>query len=311
MKVFVTGGHGFIGSHLVQRLVELDHNVTLLTRESSDMWRLAAVLPKINRMNGDLRQKDDMVRCINHVKPEAVFHLAVSNMQSGITASDGELIDCNLLGTANLLDAVQAESDACFIQTGSFLEYGSKEKPMCETDICEPRELYSITKLASTLLAQTKGQNAKKPTLTFRVFTPYGPAMQKGRLVEQVITRALRGEEILLTEPAITRDFIYAPDLAELLIQGMEKAAQYPGQIFNAGSGQTVTLEMLVKAIIAETGSKSAIQWNALPTVLYDTTLCQANMEKTFSGFPWRPAHDLRSGLRETIDWYHSRSPHL
>lgn len=303
MKVFVTGGHGFIGSHLVRKLVELDHNVTLLTRESSDMWRLADVLPKISRINGDLRSKEDMVRCISDVKPDAVFHLAVSNMQSGITASDGELIDCNLLGTANLLDAVQAESDACFIQTGSFLEYGAKEKPMRETDICEPRELYSITKLASTLLA--------KSALTFRVFTPYGPAMQKGRLVEQVITRALRGEEILLTEPAITRDFIYAPDLAELLIQGIEKAAQYPGQIFNAGSGQTVTLEMLVKAIIAETDSKSVIRWNALPTVLYDTTLCQANMEKTFSGFPWRPAHDLRSGLRETIDWYHSRSPHL
>lgn len=311
MKVFVTGGHGFIGSHVVRRLIALHHDVTILTRESSDLWRVEDLLPQIQRINGDLRNKEDMIRCISTVQPESVFHLAVSNMQSGIRASNEEVIDCNLLGTANVLEAIHAESTASFIQTGSFLEYGGKQEPMQETDICEPRELYSVTKLASTLLAQAMGNDATKPTLTFRVFTPYGPGMQKGRLVEQIITRALQGEEILLTEPTITRDFIYAPDLAALLIQGMEKATECSGHIFNAGSGQTVTLEMLVQTILTMIGSKSPIRWRTLPTVLYDTTLCQANMEKTFSRFSWRPAHDLHAGLQETIDWYRSHSAHL
>ncbi len=306
MKVLVTGGHGFVGSHLVHALIAKDHDVTILTRESSDLWRLQDVRPKMQRINGDLRSKEEMVHCISAVKPDTVFHLAVSNMQSGVRASDAEVIDSNFLGTTNLLLATQAESDASFIQTGSFLEYGTKDKPMVETDTCDPRELYSMTKLASTLLTQALGSDAKKPALAFRVFTPYGSGMQKGRLVEQVITRALRNEEILLTEPTITRDFIYAPDLVELLIQGMDKAAAVTGQIFNAGSGHTTTLETLVKKVLESTGSKSEVRWNSLPTVLYDTNLCQADMEKTFSHFPWRPTHDLHAGLEDTIHWYRS-----
>lgn len=306
MKISVTGGHGFIGAHLVRKLVALNHDVTILTKESSDLWRVEDLLPKMQRFNGDLRHKKEMVDFIKTSKPDVVFHLAVSNMQSGVSAGSDELIDCNLQGTVNLLEATHQESDASFIQTGSFLEYGSKESPMRETDVCAPRELYSVTKLASTLIAQATGNTAEKPALTFRVFTPFGPGMQKGRLVEQVITRALRGEEILLTEPTITRDFIYAPDLVELLIQGIEKASLCPGQIFNAGSGHTVTLEAVVQKVLAETKSTSKVRWHALPTVLYDTTLCQANMEKTFAHFSWRPIHDLDSGLRETIDWYRS-----
>ncbi len=305
MKAFVTGGHGFIGSHLVQKLVDQKHDVTILTRDTADLWRVKDLLPRIQQISGDLRSKEDMQRCISSVQPDAVFHLAVSNMQSGVRASNEEVIDSNLLGTANLLEAVQQESSATFIQTGSFLEYGKKDTPMKETDLCNPGELYSITKLASTLLAQSLGSD-KKPTLTFRVFTPYGPGMQKGRLVEQVITRALRGEDILLTEPSITRDCIYAPDLAELLIAGMEKASLYPGQVFNAGSGKAMTLETLVQTVLTLTGSTSEVRWHALPTVAYDTTLCQADMEKTLSAFPWRPAHDLNAGLQATIDWYRS-----
>lgn len=306
MKAFVTGGHGFIGSHLVQKLVDQKHDVTILTRDTADLWRVKDLLPRIQQISGDLRSKEEMQTCIRSVQPDVVFHLAVSNMQSGVRASNEEVIDSNLLGTLNLLEAVQQESSAAFIQTGSFLEYGKKDAPMKETDLCNPGELYSITKLASTLLAQSLGSTESKPALTFRVFTPFGPGMQKGRLVEQIITRALRGEDILLTEPTITRDCIYAPDLAELLIQGMEKAAQFPGQIFNAGGGKAITLDTLVQTVLTLTGSKSQVRWHALPTVAYDTTLCQADMEKTFSAFPWRPAHDVTAGLQATIDWYRS-----
>lgn len=232
-------------------------------------------------------------------------------MQSGVRASDEEVIETNVVGASHLLDAVHKESGASFIQTGSFLEYGMKNEPMREEDRCEPSELYGITKLASTLLAQAAGRNMKHPTLTFRVFTPYGPDMQKGRLVEQIITRALRGEEILLTEPGITRDFIRVSDLVELFLQGMEKTAAYSGQVFNAGNGKAVTLKNLVDTVLSITGSRSPVRWHAKPTVLYDTAFCQASMEKAHSHFAWRPVYDLEAGLRATIDWYrfHPLSP--
>ena len=308
MSILVTGGHGFIGSHLVRRLVTLGHDVTIVVKPSSNLARIEDVLAKIKKMEGDLLDPESLARAIDRTKPEGIFHLAASNIQSGVTAVDDEVVRANVLGMKTLLDATKDLPYKFFIQTGSFLEYGMKLEPMKESDVCEPAELYSVTKLAATLLAQAAGKNQKKPTLNFRIFTPYGPMLQKGRLVENVIRRALAGVEIPLTQPDVTRDFIFVADIVELLIEGMEKAKKFPGEIFNAGGGQAVTLQELTDEVLRQTGSKSAVRWGAFPRVLYDTASCQADMKKTFEAFSWWPKHDLAAGLRETIRWCHTSS---
>ncbi len=304
MAILITGAAGFIGSHLVRRLVETDHGVSVLVKPDSNLARIEDVLPKLKCVEGDMLDLESIKRCIDQIQPSGIFHLAASNIQSGKTAGDEDVVRTNILGMKNLLVASIGLPYDFFIQTGSFLEYGMKTLPMRETDICEPTELYSMTKLAATLLGQAIGRTKGKPIVSFRIFTPYGPAMQKGRLVEQVISRALKNEEIPLTKPEVTRDFIYVSDIVDLLIEGMTKGKEHPGEIFNAGGGRAVSLQELTDEVLRQTASKSIVRWNAFPAVLYDTATCQADMKKTQEIFVWRPKHSLQEGIRETVEWF-------
>ena len=301
MAILVTGAGGFIGSHLVRRLLKLDHDVHILARPESMLERIADVLPKLKRHDGDMTDEEGLKRCIDKAKPDGIFHLAASNIQTGKRAPDEDVITTNILGMARLLGAAKDLPYDFFIHAGSFLEYGMKRKPMAEGDVCEPAELYSMSKLAATLLAAAAGRSLKKPTLTFRIFTPYGAKMQRGRIIEQIVRCSLANEDIPLTQPTVTRDFLYVGDIVDLFIEGMEKAKTHAGEIFNAGSGQSTTLGTVVDEVFAQTKSKSTVKWNSFPPVLYDTATCQADMTKTFAAFRWRPAHTLAQGLSETI----------
>ena len=153
---------------------------------------------------------------------------------------------------------------------------------------------------------QAAGRTLKKPILNFRIFTPYGPHMQHGRIIEQIVRCALANEDIPLTQPTVTRDFLYVGDIVDLFIEGMEKAKQYPAEIFNAGSGQSTNLQTIVDEVFAQTGSKSTVRWNAFPAVLYDTAACSADMGKTHAAFSWRPGHSLAEGIAATVASFRS-----
>lgn len=304
MWVLVTGAAGFIGSHLVRRLVALGYNVSVLVRPRSNLARIEDLLPQLKRIEGDMLDAESIRRCIDAVRPSGIFHLAASNIQSGVTAGDEDVVRTNILGMQRLLDASKDLPYTFFIHTGSYLEYGPKGEPMRESDVCAPLELYSISKLAATLLAQAVGRGQGKPIITLRIFTPYGPALQPGRLVEQVIRRALRGDEIPLSRPTTTRDFLFVEDIVDLFIEAMDEAQRVPGEIFNAGSGRETTLQELVEEVLRQTGSSSTVRWNAFPTVLYDTATCRADMQRTLAHFSWRPRRTLGEGLEETIAWF-------
>lgn len=302
--ILVTGAAGFIGSHLIGRLVATGHQVCILVKPSTNLIRIKELLPKVTCCRADLLDFAGLKRELEEIKPQGVFHLAASNIQSGVTASDDEVVKTNILGIRNLLQALSHVDYDFFINLGSFLEYGPKPSPIKESDLCAPTELYSITKLAATLYGQTIARRDNKPVITFRLFTPYGPAIQPGRLIYEVINHALRNEEISLTQPNIARDFIFVGDLLDLLLEAKDKAKERKGEIFNAGSGKAITLESVVSEVLKITGSKSKIKWGAFKSVAYDNELWQADLSKTLANFTWRPAHTLSSGLVETVDWF-------
>lgn len=300
--ILVTGAAGFVGSNLVKKLVSDGYAVAALIREKTDVRRLEDLRSKISFIFADLEEREKVKEKIKEKNPLGIFHLAASNMMSGITAPPDEVARTNFIGAVNLIDAARESDCDFFIQTGSFLEYGAKGRPVAETDCADPGEIYSIAKLAATLYAAKCAALDKRPIITFRVFTPYGPEIHEGRFVREVISRALRGEDISLTSPSVSRDFIYVDDLADLLIEGMGKARMHPGEIFNAGTGVSTTLEEAVKIVLEMTGSRSKVVWGK-PLVAYDAMLWQADMTKTFSSFSWRPKHDITDGLKRTIEW--------
>lgn len=301
--VFITGGAGFVGSHLVRRLADRGDAVSVLVKQTTDLWRIEDLLPRLKVFYGDLNDSVALAQIVRDAEPTEIFHLAASTIRSGIAAADEEVIRTNFLGTVNLLKSLQDTPYRCFVHAGSFLEYGIKRGSVKESDRCEPMDVYSISKLSATLYGQAVAAAHGKPILTLRTFTPYGPGMQPGRLVYEVIDKALRSEPIALTAPSITRDFIFVEDLVDLYLECMEQKRLSSGAVFNAGTGRATTLEDFVATVLKKIKSASSMKWGALPNVSYDSDRWQANMRKTFSAFSWRPKHRLEDGIDKTIVW--------
>jgi polyisoprenyl-phosphate glycosyltransferase len=300
-RAIVTGAGGFIGSAVTKRLVDMGIETHAFVRPGSGALRLEGVPCIIHEV--DLTDADSIQRAIAPLDGVTVFHLAASNIVSGKAAPARELFETNVLGTNAILTAAAASHAESFISVGSFLEYGSKDVAITEDMRCDPPEIYSISKLAGTLLVQTASKSLSMPTIAFRLFTPYGPEIQEGRLIRNVLSQALKNESIILTRPTITRDFIYVEDAVDLLIEAAEKTGAHAGEIFNMGSGVKTTLQEVADVGRSLTGSSSELAWGSFGSVAYDADTWQADMTKTYNAFAWRPTHTFSEGMQKTIEW--------
>jgi UDP-glucose 4-epimerase len=299
-KALLTGGTGFVGVHLIRELIAAGYEVHVLARpslERSNPHDKAQVVVH----EADLTDRVGVSTALNAAAPDYVFHLATSPLMSGKTADAKTLIAVNVEGSVNVMNAAAEAEVAAFINMGSFSEYGPKQHPVAEDERCDPVEPYAVTKLAATLYGQGLARRGLLPCVTFRLFTPYGPGIQPGRLVRNLIEKVRAGEDIPLTKPSISRDFVYVEDIPRLLIEGAEKISAGVGQIFNLGTGTPTTLEALLRIVEKEIGIQANPKWGAAPVQSYDSELWQANMEKTFSTFAWRPKTQLLEGIQKTI----------
>src|SRR3989338_6947420 len=174
-RVLLTGATGFVGANLARRLLREGYEVHVLTRKTSDRWRLANILPSLHDHIVDLREVAKLNKVVGSIKPDIICHLATAAIYGGVHLPEKDLIDINLWGTFNLINACEKINYSCFINTGTSSEYGPKPHRMRETDFCQPINMYGITKLAAALYAQLVAKSSQKPIIHLRLFSPYGP----------------------------------------------------------------------------------------------------------------------------------------
>lgn len=285
-RILVTGGSGFIGAHLVQ---------TLKARGDE------TYAPSHHEL--DITDREAVAAYVQKIKPSQVFHLATSTLISGKTADYQTVLRTNVEGSIALLDAASVAGVISLVQMGSFVEYGPKQEPLREDMRCEPVETYAVSKLAATLYGQGLAKRTSFPAITMRLFTPYGPGIQEGRLVRTLLEKIAAGEPIPLSSPDIARDFIYVDDIVSALLEVSSRASALRGEVFNLGSGECTALSDLVSLAEHVIGKKADVQWDAYPVQSYDSKLWQADMQKTFAALTWRPQVTLSEGLTRTFAW--------
>lgn len=303
-RVLITGATGFVGSNLARKLLQDGHEVHILSQPSLNKWRLIDVLPKLNEHVGDLLEAEELKRLIREIKPEIIFHLAAAGVFGGVSPSEEELIKVNFLGTVNLINACDEINYKCFVNTGSSSEYGPKDEPMKETDICQPINTYGISKLAALLYGSFIAKTKNRPIIGLRLFSPFGPFDTNQRLIPYVIIKALQNEEILLSNAKGVRDFIFTEDLIEVYLKSINLASQFKGEIFNLGSGKETPVSQIVEIISELTNTKSKIKWDQAPHRPWDTAHWQADINKISDCFNWNPGYSLKQGLEKTIQWF-------
>jgi nucleoside-diphosphate-sugar epimerase len=299
-RVLITGGSGFIGANLARAEIAAGNDVHLLLRPESNGWRLHGLNGQFIRHEGDLRDAAAVRRAVAGCKPDIVYHLATHGAYP-FQKDRGTILATNLLGTANLLDALVGQDCRGFVHTGSSSEYGHKNAPMREDDVLEPRTDYGVTKAAATLLCQAEAFRGA-PVATVRVFSAYGPWEEPSRLVPYVMDCAMRKVRPKVTAGRQPRDFIYVDDVVELL-RLAARDPQCQGRILHAGTGVERSVRQMIDAIV-DVCAGPAPEFGAESIRQDEPAHWVASTETTFLTCGWKARYDLRSGIARMKQWW-------
>ncbi|HEY4514280.1 MAG TPA: NAD(P)-dependent oxidoreductase [Candidatus Paceibacterota bacterium] len=304
MRILITGASGFVGSHLARALVARGEDVHIVLRNNSRTWRIDEILPRLSVHRADLTDREEVRRVAAEFKPEIIYHFANAGVYGGISSDFRELFTVNTIGLLNLLESFSGYR--AFINVGSSSEYGLKEEPMRESDRCEPMNFYGVSKLAATLIASLEARLKNSPIATFRLFSPYGPFDDGRRLIARAILACVSREPFNLPHPRAVRDYIFIDDVVDFLAAAPEGVANKKGEVFNLGSGKENHAADVVSLIAKKMGAGDFVAKLRSSDELgpSESPRWQADMEKTFSAFASRPAHDLENGLARTIEWF-------
>jgi UDP-glucuronate 4-epimerase len=310
MEILVTGGAGFIGSHLVEALVAAGHGVSVLD-DFNDFYspklkhaNLAAVKDRIQIHTVDVRQADAVARVVERGRFDTIVHLAA---RAGVRPSIDQprlYVDTNITGTLNLLEAARLGEVRRFVFASSSSGYG-----LCATvpfredlPVRETISPYAATKLAGEQLCANYAHLHGIRVVCLRFFNAYGPRLRPDLAIHLFTSRILRGEAIdQFGDGSMRRDYTYIDDT----VQGVLGALAYDGPIFdlfNLGESETTTLSTLIRLIEAALDKKAQIR--LLPERPGDVPLTYADISKARRLLGYQPATPISQGIPRFVNWY-------
>ncbi|MFA9428399.1 NAD-dependent epimerase/dehydratase family protein [Natronorubrum sp. A-ect3] len=300
--ILITGGAGFIGSHLSMAFVD-DNDVRIL--DSLTTGSRANVPAGATLIEGDLRDEEALARVTDGV--DLIFHEAALVSVQGSVEDPLTSHEINVDATLSLLEAARNEG-ARIVLASSAAIYGHPEQvPITETDPKEPSSPYGLDKLTIDHYSHQYHDLYDLETVVLRYFNAYGPGQVAGDysgVISVFIDQALSGEDITVHgEGDQTRDFVYIDDI----VQANQKAATTDavGEAYNIGTGESVTIRELAELIQDITDTNSDIVHMDARTG--DIEHSKADISKAETQLDYEPTVSLREGLEQTIEWYRSQ----
>lgn len=291
-RALVTGASGFIGSHLVRRLVASGASVVALVRPSSDLWRIQDVLDWVELTDA---REASRLRGVT-----TVHHLAAAGIRPG--ADTGAIAEANVLGTLRLLALAKEIGARRFVYCGSCFEYGPGTR-LTEDAPLRPLSEYAASKSACLLLAHGFGRSHGLEVVSVRPFTAYGPFEAAYRLVPSTILSVLDDVPPELTGGTQTRDFVYAADVADGLVAAAT-SAQAGGGTFNLCTGSETSVGDLASSVVALAGADVELRLGAVPERAVEYATLSGDPSLAAQVLGWRAETLLTDGLARTIDWF-------
>lgn len=301
LRVFVTGGAGFIGSHVVRTLITSGHHVLCLVLPDTNLSRLNDVVDHIEVLEGDLRNVADFTNPLRRWKPQSCVHLAWNAEPSRYLHSRENLL--SLQGSLDLLHALLACGCSHFIGAGTCAEYEMKSDKLTESDRLRPETLYAASKLSFQLLAQQIATHSKIRFAWARIFYLYGSHEDPRRLVASAILRLHNNEVFASTPGRQVRDYLHVIDVADAISVMVNQCAT---GIYNICSAEPITIRSLLEKIGSLMGKPELLGHGKLPYRDWEPEfVCGDNQRLRELG--WSPQFDLETGLQNTIDWWTAR----
>jgi nucleoside-diphosphate-sugar epimerase len=301
--ILLTGATGFLGSHILDKLVKNGYNVAILKRSWSDTWRINHLLDQIKTFSLDLTSLEEIFQSI---KPEYVIHLATLYSKFDNDADIDNTYKSNVSFPADLLEIGVKYGLKGFINTGTFFEYDCTQQPINEENSIKPFNLYAQTKLDFELIL--KSYSEKININTFRIFSPYGER-DNNKLIPMLIQKALSKQTIQLSDGMQKLDFIYALDVANAYIEALkvmllkENLGSY--NVYNLGSGIPISVREVVSVVEQNFGKHIDVVWGD-PSIV-DIPIAYADLSKIKKELSWIPSYSIHQGIANTIEYYRNK----
>jgi nucleoside-diphosphate-sugar epimerase len=213
------------------------------------------------------------------------------------------MVDTNLSGLANLVEASIGVGVRAVVNAGSSSEYGIKDHAPAEGELPEPNSSYAITKAAATLYCCSLARSREQAITTLRLYSAYGPWEEPRRLMPTLVAHALERRLPPLVDPAIARDFVFVEDVVDAFLLAAREARPGDGAVYNVGSGRQTTLRALVDLARELFAIAEEPAWGAFPPRSWDTDVWVANATAINARLGWAPRWSLADGLRQTAEW--------
>ena len=317
MKALITGGAGFIGSHLAEQLLSRGWVVRIIDNESTG--KRENVPRKAQYLRGDVRDPLALRKAFaGHI--DVVFHLAaqVSNILS--YADPTEDVTTNVVGTLNVLEACIRHRVRRLLHASSMALYGQQDvMPVNEAAPCRPLSFYGISKLAAEqyvlAMADRKGLKTPLHVTALRMFNVYGPRQSLTNKYQGVISVFI--SNILDREPITLfgsgrqeRDFIYIDDVISAWVRAACEPRTY-GRVINIGTGRSLSINAMLDTVLSAFGtSRRKYPLIRKPELEGDQYLVQADVRLARRLLAWSPRTAFERGLKDTVSWARSAVCH-
>lgn len=288
MKIFVTGGTGFIGRYVVRDLAKKGHSLLLLSRTSHKNSR------KISFVRGGLADIKKWEEKLKVFKPDVAVHLA----WEGLPSSDFDITRNNLAGSIDLLRACRDAGVKTAMFCGTGLEYGQAARQMNETSPLDPSSLLASTKSALYIFGSKFAKDNGMNFIWVRPFFTYGPGQQPRALIPSLIRSLRAGETPEVKNPRGGNDFIYVEDAAQAIAILAGRKPKGPNEIYNIAAGKLTSNVEVIKDVYAGMGLKA-------PAAFLSAGAPQgawADIKKVKKDTGWKPKTSLREGVKKTIE---------
>ena len=308
LKILITGVSGFIGSNISRHLINKNHEVYGLMRNSEINWRLKDIQDQMVFKTANVLSYDDLHTIVKEIRPDGIIHCA----QYGAYPQENntrEIYDVNLGGLFNILEVSSEFNINWLINSGTSFEYSGSGDKIEENAQSNPRSYYGIYKSACTNLLTMYSKMQETKFLTLRIFQAFGPYESKGRLAPYVIYNLINNRNIQLNNPYLERDFTYIRDISDAFeksIQTIDSIEKH--EIFNIGSGTSTSIQDFVSAGKNIINSSSKIVFGSFAQKPEDMiNRLVADNSKANKILKWTPKYNVGKGIEDYFSWMRDR----
>ncbi|NYZ17768.1 NAD-dependent epimerase/dehydratase family protein [Azospirillum sp. RWY-5-1] len=295
----VTGAGGFIGSHLVDRLVALGRPVRGLRRRAA-----AATADAVEMVAGDLRDAAAVGAAMAGV--DTVYHLGGVASADAVMAAPFDAIAVNGLGTLNVLETARTAGVRRVVLMSSGHVFGRpRHLPVTEEHPLDPATPYAASKIAAEALAAGYHRGFGLPVVVLRPFNVYGPRQTAAAVIPTIVGQAVAGGPVRVRNTAPRRDYLYVSDIVDALLLAAGADGRAVGRAFVLASGRAVSVAGLMRRVLALTGNPMTPPEE--PADGEDSILGDAALARDLLG--WMPRVALEDGLARTVDWWRTERP--